>query len=126
MRIFATVMIVAIAIVVSPVAHGQVPLGSPPAGLQGPGAKPSAPAAPAAGAGDRALLPTNLPDIPPPSDALRNLAGRGYADANYVSPAERAKRSSGHRAAYSSRVRVARRYGHYCYPFYVCGYCYYD
>jgi hypothetical protein len=125
MRIFAAVMIVAIAVVASPVVHGQVPLGNAPAGLQGPGAKPSTPAAPAAGTGDRALLPTNLPAIPPPSDALRNLAGRGYADANYVSPAERSKHSVRHRPAHVSRIRMARHFGRYCYP-YICSYCYYD
>ncbi len=123
MQISATVMIVAMALGASPLAYGQVPLGKSAAGpQQGSSAKPSSPAT---GVGDRALIPT-LPAIPPASDALHNLAGNGYADANYVSPAERSKRSVRHRPAYASRVRIARHYGRYCYPFYVCGYCYYD
>jgi hypothetical protein len=122
MRISSAMIVVAIVIAASPVAYGQVPLGKA-SGPQGSSAKPSAPAG---GVGDRALIPTNLPAIPPPSDALRNLAGGGYADPNHVTPAERSRNSARRGTSYAHRQRLSRHFGRYCYPSYVCGYCYYD
>jgi hypothetical protein len=122
MRIPSAVAMIVIAVMATSVAHGQVPSGKTLAGPRGPGAKPSGPSA---GTGDRALIPPALPAIPPPGDALRNLAGGGYANDNYVPPGQRSK-SVRNRVIHTSRARFTRRYARYCYPTYLCGYCYYD
>ena len=72
MRIPLAVTIISIAMLASPLAYGQA------ASAKG------QPSGPAVGGGDRTLLPPTQPAIAPPSDALSNLAGGGYADPNYA------------------------------------------
>ena len=64
MRIPLAVTIISIAMLASPLAYGQAASGK------------GQPSGPAAGGGDRTLLPPTQPAIAPPSDALSNLAGR--------------------------------------------------
>jgi hypothetical protein len=122
MRIPLTVMIIAIAMLASPRAYGQAGKGQ--IGTQGTSGKPSGP-----GGGDRTLIPPTQPAVAAPSDALSNLAGGGYADPNYVPPAERSKKSTRHRIVGARRVRTSRRFEQYsAYPAFAFGYycCYCD
>jgi hypothetical protein len=84
MRIPLTVMIIAIAMLASPLAYGQAASGKGQIGKQGTSGKPSGPAV---GGGDRTLIPPTQPGGAPPSGTLSDLAGGGYADPNYVPPA---------------------------------------
>ena len=112
MRIPLTVMIIAIATLASPHAYGQAGKGQ--IGTQGTSGKPSGPAV---GGGDRTLIPPTQPAVAPPSNALSNLAGGGYADPNYVPPAERSKKSTRHRVVRAPRARTSRRFERYgAYP----------
>ena len=122
MRIPLTVMIIAIAMLASPHAYGQAGKGQ--IGTQGTSGKPSGPAV---GGGDRTLIPPTQPALAPPSDSLSNLAGGGYADPNYVPPAERSKKSTRHRAVRAPRARTSRRFEQYsAYPAFAFGYyCWY-
>jgi hypothetical protein len=130
MRIASTVVIVALAIGASTIAHGQVLSGrAPPAGAQAANGRP---AAPPIGAGDRTLMPstqpaTALPAMAPPESSLKNLAGGGYADPNFVPPMDRSKKSTRHRAVGSPRVRISHRFERYgglsfAYRYCCCGY----
>ena len=121
-RIPLTVMIIAIAMLASPHAYGQAGKGQ--IGTQGTSGKPSGPAV---GGGDRTLIPPTQPALAPPSDSLSNLAGGGYADPNYVPPAERSKKSTRHRIVGARRVRTSRRFEQYsAYPAFAFGYyCWY-
>jgi hypothetical protein len=117
MRIPLTVIIIAIAMLASPLAHGQA---AGQVGAQGTSGKPSGPAV---GAGDRTLIPPTQPTVAPPSDALSNLAGDGYADPNYVPPGERSKKSTRHRVVRAPRARTSRRFEQYsAYPAFAFGY----
>jgi hypothetical protein len=80
MRIPLAVTIISIAMLASPLAHGQAASGK------------GQPSGPAVGGGDRTLIPPTQPAIAPPSDALSNLASGGYADPNYVPPGTQKKR----------------------------------
>lgn len=105
-RIRLTVMIMAIAMLASPLAHAQA-AGKGQTGTHGTGGKPSGPAV---GGGDSNLIPSKQPaDVAPPSDALRNLAGGGYADPNYVPPTTQSKKSTPHRVTRAPRARTSRR-----------------
>jgi len=73
MRVPLTMVIIAIALFVSPLADGQLS-GKGQTGTQGTGAKPSGPAV---GGGDTTLIPSTEPAVAAPSDALKNLAGSG-------------------------------------------------
>jgi hypothetical protein len=124
MRIPLTVMIIAIAMLAGPHAYGQAGKGQ--IGTQGTSGKPSGPAV---GGGDRTLIPPTQPAVAAPSDALSNLAGGGYADPNYVPPAERSKKSTRHRIVGARRLRTSRRFEQYsAYPAFAFGYycCYCD
>jgi hypothetical protein len=79
MRIPLTVTIVAVAMLASQLAYGQAASDKGQIGTQGTNGKPSGPAE---GSGDSTLIPPTA--VAPPSDALSNLAGGGYADPNYV------------------------------------------
>ena len=122
MRIPLTVMIIAIAMLASPHAYGQAGKGQ--IGTQGTSGKPSGPAV---GGGDRTLIPPTQPALAPPSDSLSNLAGGGYADPNYVPPAERSKKSTRHRVVRAPRALTSRRFEQYsAYPAFAFGYyCWY-
>ena len=119
MRIPLTVMIIAIAMLASPHAYGQGQIGT-----QGTSGKPSGPAV---GGGDRTLIPPTQPALAPPSDSLSNLAGGGYADPNYVPPAERSKKSTRHRVIRAPRAPTSRRFERYsAHPAFAFGYyCWY-
>jgi hypothetical protein len=120
MRIPLTVMIIAIAMLASPLAYGQAASGKGQIGKQGTSGKPSGPAV---GGGDRTLIPPTEPTVAPPSDALSNLAGDGYADPNYVPPGERSKKSTRHRVVRAPRARTWRRFEQYsAYPAFAFGY----
>jgi hypothetical protein len=124
MRIPLTVTIVAIAMLASPLAYGQAESGKGQIGTQGTSGKPSAPAV---GGGDRTLISPTQPALAPPSDALSNLAGGGYADPNYVPPAERSKKSTRHRVVRAPRARTSRRFEQYSVnPGFAFRYCYCD
>ena len=124
MQIPLTVMIVAIAMLASPLAYGQAASGKGQIGTQGTSGKPSGPAV---GGGDRTLIPPTQPAIAPPSDALRNLAGGGYADPNYVPPGTQSKKSTPHRVIRASRARTSRRFESYSTnPAFPYRYCYCD
>jgi hypothetical protein len=117
-------MIIAIAMMLaSPLAYGQVS-GKGQTGTQGTSGKPSGSAV---GGGDSTLIPSNESAVAPPIDALRNLAGGGYADPNYVPPAERSKKSTRHRVVRAPRARTSRRFEQYsAYPAFAFGYyCWY-
>ena len=83
MRIPLTVTFIAIAMLASQLAYGQAASDKGQIGTQGTNGKPSGPAK---GSGDSTLIPPKQPALAPPSDALSNLAGGGYADPNYVPP----------------------------------------
>jgi predicted small lipoprotein YifL len=87
-----TVTIVAIAMLASQLACGQAASDKGQIGTQGTNGKPSGPAE---GSGDSTLIPLEQPAVAPPSDALSNLAGGGYADPNYVPPKTQSKKSAG-------------------------------
>ena len=80
MRIPLTVTIIAIAMLASQLAYGQAASGK---------GKPSGPSV---GGGDRTLIPPTQPAVAPPSNALSDLAGGGYADPNYVPPGTQSKK----------------------------------
>ena len=118
-------MIIAITTLASPLAYGQAASSKGQIGTQGTSAKPSGPAV---GGGDRTLIPPTQPAIAPPSDALRNLAGGGYADPNYVPPTTQSKKSTRHRVIRAPRARTSRRFKQYSvnpafsYGYYCCDY----
>jgi hypothetical protein len=114
---------IAIAMLASPLAYGQAASGKGQMGTQGTGGKPSGPAV---GGGDRTLISPTQPAVAPPSDALKNLAGGGYADPNYVPPAERSKKSTRHRAVHMPRARIARRFEQYSNSAFGYRHCYCD
>jgi len=121
MRIPLTVMIIAIAMLASPLAYGQAASG------KGQSGKPSGPAV---GGGDRISIPPTppaiAPAIAPASDALSNLAGGGYADPNYVPPGTHSKRTTRHRVIRAPRARTSRRFEQYSNPAFPYRYCYCD
>jgi hypothetical protein len=122
MRVPLTVVIIAIVMFVSPLAYGQAS-GKGQTGTQATGAKP---AGPAVGGGDSTLIPPKEPAVAPPSDALKNLAGGGYADPNYVPPTEKPKKSTRHRVVRAPRARASRRFERYSVNpafAYRCRYC---
>ena len=90
MRILLMVMIIAIAMLASPLAYGQAASGKGQIGTHGTSGKPSGSAV---GGGDRTLVPPTQSGVDPPSDALSNLAGGGYADPNYVPPGTHSKKN---------------------------------
>jgi hypothetical protein len=108
-RVPLTMVIIAIAMFVSPLAYGQAS-GKGQTGTQATGAKP---AGPAVGGGDSTLIPSKEPAVAAPSDALKNLAGGGYADPNYVPPAEKPKKSTRHRVVRAPRALASRRFERY-------------
>jgi hypothetical protein len=101
MRIPLAVTIISIAMLASPLAYGQAASGK------------GQPSGPAAGGGNRTLLPPTQPAIAPPSDALSNLAGGGYADPNYVPPGTHSKKTTRHRVIRAPRARTSRRFEQY-------------
>ena len=108
MRVPLTMVIIAIAVFVSPLAYGQAS-GRGQTGTQGTGAKPSGPAVD----GGDTFIPSKEPVVAPSSDALKNLARGGYADPNYVPPtgiAWSARGGRGPRAALSvtASTRLSR------------------
>ena len=125
MRIPLTVMmIIALAMLASPLAYGQAASGKGQIGTQGTSGKPSGPAV---GGGDQTLIPPPQPVVAPPNDALKNLAGGGYADPNYVPPGTQSKKTTRHRAVRAPRARIARRFEQYSfYPAFPYRYCYCD
>jgi hypothetical protein len=125
MRIPLTVTTIAIAMLVSQLAYGQAASDKEQIGTQGTNGKPSGPAE---GSGDSTLIPPKLPALAPPSDALSNLAGGGYADPNYVPPKTHSKKSTRHRVMRAPRARTSRRfeqYGNPAFPYRYCYCCYY-
>ena len=104
MRIHLAVTIISIAMLASPLAYGQAASGKGQIGTQGTSGKPSAPAV---GSGDGTLIPPTQPAVAPPSDALSNLAGGGYADPNYVPPGTQSRKSTRHRVIRAPRARHA-------------------
>jgi hypothetical protein len=102
MRIPLTVTIVAIATLASQLAYGQAASDKGQIGTQGTNRKPSGPAE---GSGDSTLIPPKQPAVAPPSDALSNLAGGGYADPNYVPPKTQSKKST-------TQSKKSTRHGH--------------
>ena len=91
MRIPLAVTIISIAMLASPLAYGQ----------------------PASGKGQPSGIPPTQPAIAPPSDALSNLAGGGYADPNYVPPGTHSKKTTRHRVIRAPRARTSRRFEQY-------------
>jgi hypothetical protein len=85
------VVTISIALLASPLAYGQVP-----------SVKPSGPAATG---GARTSAAPKLPAIAPPEDALKNLAGGGYADPNYAPRGTHSVKAARHRAARTHRSR---------------------
>ena len=68
--------------------------------------------------------------VAPPTDALSNLAGGGYADPNYVPPktqskksTTQSKKSTRHRVMRAPRARTSRRFEQYSNPAFPYGYC---
>jgi hypothetical protein len=121
MRIHLTVMIIAIAVLASPLAYGQASI-SGQTGTQGTSGKPSGPAA---GGGDRLLIPPKQRAVAPPSGALSDLAGGGYADPNYVPPTTPSKKSTRHHVIHAPRARISRRFDQYSVnPAFPYPYCY--
>ena len=112
-----TMMIVTIVLLAGTVAHGQAPSSRGPSGTQGTSGKTSAPAV---GAGDRNLMPSTPPAIAPPENALKNLAGGGYADPNYVSPSERSENATSHRRGRARASYRGARYGSLYAPYRIC------
>ena len=120
MQIPLAVMIVAIAVLASPLAYGQAS-GKRQTGTQGTGGRPSGPAV---GGGDRTLIPSTQRAVTPQGGALSDLAGGGYADPNYVPPGERSKKSTRHRVVGAPRVHTSHRFEQYsAYPIFAFGYC---
>jgi len=118
------VMIIAIAMLASPLAFGQAASGKGQTGTQATSGKPSGSAV---GGGDRTLLPPTQPAIAPPSDALTKLAGGGYADPNYVPPGTHSKKTIRHRVIRAPRARTSRRFEQYSVnPAFPYRYCYCD
>src|SRR6478672_8913820 len=66
MRIPLTMVIIAIAMLASPLAYGQARTSGKPSG-------------PAVGGGDRSLIPSTQPAVAPPGGTLSDLAGGGDA-----------------------------------------------
>jgi hypothetical protein len=114
MRTSLAVTIVSTAILTSPLAYGQV---------KGPGGTPLGPAV-----GGRAT-PSRPPIVAPAGDALKDLAGGGFADPNYVPPGEKSKQPTRHRVTRAPRTGWAsyRFVGYNSYkafPYrYRCCYC---
>jgi hypothetical protein len=102
MRIPLTVTFIAIAMLASRLAFGQAASDKGQIGTQGTNGKPSGPAE---GSGDSTFFPPQ-PAVAPPSDALSNLAGGGYADP-YVPPKTQSKKSTT-QSKKSTRHRVMR------------------
>jgi hypothetical protein len=123
MRIPLTVMIIAIAMLASPLAYGQAASGKGQIGTQGTSGKPSGPAV---GGGDRSLIPSTQPAVAPPGGTLSDLAGGG--DPNYVPPTTKSKKSTQHRVIRAPRARTSRRFERYsvnpAFPYEYC-YCIY-
>jgi hypothetical protein len=117
MRTPFTMMIAAIVLLTGTVAYGQVPSGRGQAAAQGTSGKAPVPAI---GGGDRNLVPSTPPAIAPPDNALKNLAGGGYADPNYVSPAERSKSPTRHRVGHARASHRFARYGNLYFPYRNC------
>jgi hypothetical protein len=112
MRTPLAVTIISIAMLASPLAYGQAVSGK---------------GQPAVGGGDRTLLPPTQPAIAPPSDALSNLAGGGYADPNYVPPGTHSKKTTRHRVIRAPRARTSRRFEQYSVnPAFPYRYCYWN
>ena len=114
MRISLTMVIIAIAMLASPLAYGQARTSGKPSG-------------PAVGGGDRSLIPSTQPAVAPPGGTLSDLAGGGDADPNYVPPGERSKKSTRHRVVGAPRVHTSHRFEQYsAYPAFAFGYyCWY-
>ena len=91
MRIPLAVTIISVAMLASPLAYGQAASGK------------GQPSRPAVSGSDRILIPPTPPAIAPPSDALSNLAGGGYADPNYVPPRTHSKKTTRHRVLRAPR-----------------------
>src|SRR5262249_47947751 len=123
MRIPLTVTIIAIAMLANPVAYGQAASGKGQIGTPGTSGKPSGPAV---GGGDSTLIPPKQPAVAPPSDALSNLAGGGYADPNYVPPGTHSKKSTPHRAIHPPPARPSRHFEQYSNPAFPFRHCHCD
>ena len=121
MRISLTVMI-AIGMLASQLAYGQEASGKGQIGIQGTSGKPSGPSV---GGGDRTLIPPTQPAVAPPSNALSDLAGGGYAGLNYVPPGTKSKKSTHHRVIRAPRARTSRRFEQYSNPALPYRYCCY-
>ena len=112
MRIPVTVMIIAIAMLASPLAYGQARTSGKPSG-------------PAVGCGDCSLIPSTQPAVAPPGGTLSDLAGGGNADPNYVPPTTKSKKSAQHRLISAPRARTSRRFARYSVdPAFPYDYCY--
>ena len=121
MRIPLTAMIIAVAVLASPVAYGQAS-GSGQTGTQGTSGKPSGPAA---GGGDSILIRPKQRAAALLSGTLSDLAGGGYADPNYVPPTTQSKKSTRPHVIRGSRARTARRFEQYSVnPAFPYQYCY--
>jgi hypothetical protein len=110
MRVALAVATISIAVLVGPLDRGQAAPGKPSRTTAGSPAKLGS---------------------PPPDDALRNLAGGGYADPNYVPPGTQSPKSTPHRAA-RARHRTAHSFagyifeGYRAYKAFPCCCCYCD
>jgi hypothetical protein len=113
MRIPLTVTIIAIAMLASQLAYGQA------------GSGKGKPSGPSVGGGDRTLIPPTQPAVAPPSNALSDLAGGGYADPNYVPPETQSEKSTRHRVIRAPRARTSRRFEQYSNPALPYRYCCY-
>jgi len=117
MRIPLAVTIISVAMLASPLAYGQAASGK------------GQPSRPAVSGSDRILIPPTPPAIAPPSDALSNLAGGGYADPNYVPPRTHSKKTTRHRVLRAPRARTSRRVEQYnvnpAFPYRYCYCCNY-
>jgi hypothetical protein len=112
MRIPLAVTAISVAMLGSPLAYGQAP-----------SAKSTGPAA---RGGARPVTAPTQPTVPPASDTLKNLAGGGYADPNYVPPGTHSEKTTRHCVARSPRTRMSHRYGAVpASPYRFC-YCYCD
>ena len=107
MRIRLTMMIIAIALLASPLAFGQARTNGKPPG-------------PAVGGSDRSLIPSTQRAVAPPGATLSDLAGGGDADPNYVR-----RKNRQHRVIRAPRVRTSRRFERYsANPAFPSDYCY--
>ena len=112
MQIPVTVMIIAIAMLASPLAYGQARTSGKPSG-------------PAVGGGDRSLIPSTQPPVAPPGGTLSDLAGGGNADLNYVPPTTKSKKSTQHRLIRAPQARTSRGFERYSVnPAFPYDYCY--